>query len=139
MFPLESKILLVDDMPVMREMIRKALNVIGFRSIVEHEGVDPAWKSLQSHHHMGQPFDLIISDWNMPNKSGYDFLLMVKADKLFKNLPFILLTSETEKEKIIDAIQAGVTQYIIKPSPMSEISTKLAQAWSNHNKRKVIT
>ena len=124
MFSLSTKILIVDDMKTMRRLVRKACEGLGFSVIDEAEDGQKAWEKVQAEGN----FELILSDWNMPNCTGLDFLKRVRADSRFKSLPFILLTAEAEAQQISEAIAAGVTQYIIKPFTADTLQEKLALA-----------
>jgi len=71
------------------------------------------------------PLDLIVSDWNMPNMTGLEFLKAVRADDSLKGIAFIMVTSEADKEKIMEAVQAGVSQYIVKPFNAVQLEEKI--------------
>ena len=70
-------------------------------------------------------YDLIVSDWNMPNMTGLEFLKAVRADAGLKGIAFIMVTSEADKEKIMEAVQAGVSQYIVKPFNAMQLEEKI--------------
>jgi two-component system chemotaxis response regulator CheY len=74
------------------------------------------------------PIGLIISDWNMPNCSGLDLLKRVRGDSRFKKLPFILVTAEAEQHQILEAVKAGVDQYVVKPFNQETLKVKLELA-----------
>jgi two-component system chemotaxis response regulator CheY len=76
----------------------------------------------------------IICDWNMPVKSGLEFLKEVRAEEKWLNLPFVMLTSESERANVTEAVMAGVSQYIVKPFAGKDFETKLNAAWNKHNK-----
>ncbi len=71
--------------------------------------------------------DLVISDWNMPRMTGIDFLKAIRADGAMKELPFLMVTSEADKEKIMEAVQAGVNQYIVKPFNATQLEEKIKE------------
>jgi two-component system, chemotaxis family, chemotaxis protein CheY len=73
------------------------------------------------------PFGLIISDWNMPNCSGLDFLKRMRGDQRFKKTPFVLVTAESEGHQVAEALKSGVDQYVIKPFNKDALLGKLAQ------------
>ena len=112
MFDLKSRILVVDDMLTMRKLVGKVLKEIGFTDITEAADGALAWTAIST---AAAPFDLVVSDWNMPNCSGLDLLKRVRADAKFAKLPFILVTAEAEQHQIVDAIKAGVSSYVVKP------------------------
>ena len=125
MFAPDTKILIVDDMSTMRKLVTKTCQSLGFTNFVDAADGSLAWETLtNSEHKIG----LIISDWNMPNCTGIDFLKRVRADSRFKNLPFILVTAEAEKHQIVEAISSGVSGYVIKPFTAESLSSKLEEA-----------
>ena len=105
-----KKVLVVDDSAVMRQIIKKNLKELGFSDLSEAEDGAAGLKKAGE-----EPVDLIVSDWNMPNMTGLEFLKAVRADDKLKGINFIMVTSEADKEKIMEAVQAGVNQYIVKP------------------------
>lgn len=106
----EKKILIVDDSTMMRTIIRGAFESIGLRNIVESsDGVD-ALKKL-----IGQDFDLIITDRNMPGMDGVTLVETVRSHSRYANVPILMVTTESEKETVIRALQKGVDGYIVKP------------------------
>lgn len=98
----QMKILLVEDSGITRKMEIKILNELGFNNIIEAEDGEVAVKKLQEE----KDVSLIISDWNMPNKGGYDLLLWVRADQKWKDVPFIMATAQAEKKKAAKAQQS---------------------------------
>jgi two-component system chemotaxis response regulator CheY len=125
MFDLKSRILVVDDMLTMRKLVIKSCREIGFADFVEAKDGREAFEKLSE---ASPAIDLIISDWNMPNASGMDFLKRVRAESRFKDLPFVLVTAESEKEQVVEAISAGVTNYVVKPFTPQSLQEKLEQA-----------
>jgi two-component system, chemotaxis family, chemotaxis protein CheY len=77
---------------------------------------------------------LVISDWNMPNMKGIDLLKHVRAQSEWTNLPFVLLTSEAERDQVTEAVLAGASQYIVKPFSAKIFEDKLKTAYQKHNK-----
>ena len=117
---LSINVLIVDDFATMRRILRNILKQLGFTNIIEADDGTTALEVLDK-----QKIDLIISDWNMPKMSGLDLLKAVRADDAFKDIPFLMVTAEAQKENIIDAVQAGVSNYIVKPFTAEQISEKL--------------
>ncbi len=128
----ETHFLIVDDYSNIRTLVRTQLNGFGFSNIVEHENVDNAISHLESN--PVRPVDFIISDWNMPGKTGLDFLKWVRASDKYKSLPFLILTTENEQAKIMSAIQAGVSNFLLKPWETEELGNKLQLCWKKHHK-----
>lgn len=122
MFDLKTKILVVDDMMTMRKLVGKVCKEIGFTDISEAADGAIAWQTIQS---ANPPFGLVISDWNMPNCSGLDLLKRVRADGRLKALPFIMVTAEAEQHQILEALKAGVSNYVVKPFTADILREKL--------------
>ena len=94
-----KKVLVVDDSAVMRQIIKKNLKELGFADLVEAEDGAAGLKKAGE-----GGFDLIVSDWNMPNMTGLEFLKAVREDDAIKGTAFIMVTSEADKEKIMEAV-----------------------------------
>jgi two-component system chemotaxis response regulator CheY len=135
MFPLETKILIADDMPTIRDILKSQLRAMGFKNIVEAVDGESALNLLISSREKDSPIQLVISDWNMPRVSGLDLLKQVRASADWKDLPFILLTSESERDHVTEAIVAGVSQYIIKPFTPKLFEEKLQAVWNKVAKK----
>ena len=115
-----KKVLVVDDSAVMRQIIKKNLKELGFSELSEAENGAAGLKKASE-----EPVDLIVSDWNMPNMTGLEFLKAVRADAGLKRIAIIMVTSEADKEKIMEAVQAGVNQYIVKPFNAIQLEEKI--------------
>ena len=114
------KILLVDDSKMMRSVQRKMLEKLTTQFFEAGDGIE-ALQTLQQHGGM----DLIIVDWNMPKMDG---ITMVKAVRTVdKNVTIIMCTTEVEKPRIIEALKAGVNNYIVKPFPPETFVQKISQ------------
>jgi two-component system, chemotaxis family, chemotaxis protein CheY len=122
MFNLTTKILVVDDMMTMRKLVSKSLKEMGFTDIVEAADGAKGWETLVN---STPAVGLIVSDWNMPNSTGIDLLKRVRSESRFKHLPFILVTAEAEKVQVAEAVQAGVSGYVIKPFTPESLKEKL--------------
>lgn len=110
MSDLNMKILVVDDFSTMRRIVKNLLRQLGFVNIEEAEDGAQAYTKLKK-----GGFGFIVSDWNMPNLDGLGLLKKVREDDELKELPILMVTAEAEKEKVVQAIQAGVNNYIVKP------------------------
>jgi two-component system, chemotaxis family, chemotaxis protein CheY len=112
------KVLVADDSGIMRKIIIRSLNAVGVSDIVEaadgQEAID-AYKA--------EPVDLILTDWNMPNKTGLDVVTEIRA--LGSTVPIIMVTTEAQKSQVIAAIQAGVSDYLTKPFEADDLRAKL--------------
>ena len=117
----DLKILIVDDFPTMRRIVKTLLKQNGYSNFVEAEDGEQAYKLLESE----GDFEMIVSDWNMPNMTGLELLKAVRANPKLKQLPFLMVTAEAEKENIIEAVKAGVSNYIVKPFTGQALKDKL--------------
>ncbi len=133
MFAPTTKVLICDDMLTMRMIIKKTLTTLGFTSISDFSDGAKAWAGLEDAAAKGEPFQLILSDWNMPNMTGIDLLKKVRGDERFKALPFLLITAENEKSQVMEAIQAGVSQYVVKPFTPEALKEKLESVYKKMN------
>ena len=104
LFKPDLKILVVDDFPTMRRIVKTLLKQNGFNNFTDAEDGEQAFKMLNDE----GDFEFIVSDWNMPNMTGLELLKTVRADAKFKHLPFLMVTAEAEKENIIEAVKAAV-------------------------------
>jgi two-component system chemotaxis response regulator CheY len=122
---LNMKVLIVDDFATMRRILRNILKQIGFTDIAEADDGHTALKELQK-----EKYDLILCDWNMPEMPGIDLLKTLKADENLKNIPFIMVTAEAQKENILEAVKTGVSSYIVKPFTAETVNEKLTKVFS---------
>jgi two-component system chemotaxis response regulator CheY len=116
------RILVVDDFQTMRRIIVNLLRQLGFTNMVEADDGSTGWDRLQT-----EQIDLIISDWNMPKMTGIDFLKNVRASEKYKTVPFIMVTAEGKRENVVSAVQAGVSNYIVKPFNAATLKEKLVK------------
>ncbi len=107
---LNMKILLVDDFSTMRRIVRNILKQLGFTNVEDADDGDVAFEKLKQ-----ADYDFVITDWNMPNMTGLELLKLIRADENLKDTPVLLVTAEADKENVIQAAQAGVNDYIVKP------------------------
>ncbi len=114
------KFLVVDDFDTMIRIIKNVLNELGYDDVATARHGEQACEVL-SH----QKIDFIISDWNMPVMTGIELLKRVKGNPEWAHIPFLMVTAEAEKEHIIEAIQAKVDQYIIKPFTAAMLAEKI--------------
>lgn len=134
MFPAETKFLIVDDMPSLREVLKALLKKNGFNQITEANDGQEAYQMMVAAKAAGKQYDVIICDWNMPNMNGMEFMKVIKAVDTWKSIPFILLTTESEKAKVMEAIVAGATNYMVKPVQEATVMEKLKAAWDKVKK-----
>ncbi|MDH5424948.1 MAG: chemotaxis response regulator CheY [Gammaproteobacteria bacterium] len=114
------KILIVDDFSTMRRIIKNLLRDLGFNNTQEADDGQTAWPMLQTGN-----FDFLVTDWNMPVMTGIELLEKVRADADLKSLPVLLVTAEAKKEQIVQAAQAGVNGYVVKPFTAITLKEKI--------------
>ena len=123
---LNMDVLIVDDFATMRRILKNILRQIGFTNIYEADDGKSALNMLKK-----QKFDLILCDWNMPEMSGLELLNKIRSDNELKDMPFVMVTAEAQKNNIIQAVQAGVSNYVVKPFTAETISGKLEKVFSS--------
>ncbi|MDH5546616.1 MAG: response regulator [Gammaproteobacteria bacterium] len=124
--------LVVDDAGAIRKYIAKLLNTqMGFSNVLQEGSAAAALNVLQNR----QKVDLILCDWEMPSVSGFAFLTQLKQHEQFKDIPFIMVTTRNDKQSIMMAIQAGVSEYLIKPFNGQTLETKLSKIFTNVERR----
>ena len=119
------RVLVVDDFSTMRKIIKNILRQLGFNNIVEADDGSTAWETLNKDN-----IDFIVSDWNMPNMSGIDLLRKVRASEEYADIPFLMVTAEAQQENIIEAVQAKVSNYIVKPFTPETLGQKIDKIFS---------
>ncbi|HEX2942501.1 MAG TPA: response regulator [Rhodopila sp.] len=115
------KILVVDDYPTMRRILRNLLSQIGISDVEEAGSGAEALAKIQSTN-----VDLVISDWNMEPVTGLELLKKIRANGATASLPFIMVTAESKTENVIEAKKAGVNNYIVKPFTADTLKSKIA-------------
>jgi two-component system chemotaxis response regulator CheY len=114
------RFLVVDDFSTMRRIVRNILKQLGHSEVEEAENGREALQKLQR-----EPFDFIISDWNMPTMDGLELLRAVRADPRLKTVPFLMVTAESKQENVVEAIKSGVSNYIVKPFTADVLKGKI--------------
>ena len=112
------KVLLVDDSGTMRTIQKRCLNKLGITDIVEAEDGRQALHSFEA-----AEFNVVLSDWNMPVMDGLTLLKEIRTRD--KQIPVIMITTEAERTRVVAAIQAGVTDYLVKPFTPEGLREKL--------------
>lgn len=116
----DMKILVVDDFSTMRRIVKNLLKELGFSYFDEADDGATAWPMVQT-----GKYDFIVSDWNMPIMTGLQLLKNVRADEKLKDTPFLLITAEAKRSQILEAAQAGVDGYIVKPFTAATLNEKI--------------
>lgn len=114
------KILVVDDFATMRRIIKNLLRDLGFTNTKEADDGNSGLPMLQSGN-----FDFLITDWNMPGMTGLDLLKAVRSDPKLSKLPVLMVTAESKRDQIIEAAQAGVNGYVVKPFTAGTLEEKI--------------
>lgn len=114
------KVLIVDDFSTMRRIIKNLLRDLGFTNTFEADDGNSALPMLQN-----GDFEFVVTDWNMPIMQGIDLLKEIRKDPKLKHLPVLMVTAEAKREQIIEAAQAGVNGYIVKPFTAGTLKEKL--------------
>ncbi|MGC8520821.1 MAG: chemotaxis response regulator CheY [Steroidobacteraceae bacterium] len=114
------KFLVVDDFSTMRRIIKNLLHDLGYSNVTEADDGKTALPMLQA-----GDFDFLITDWNMPGMPGLDLIKAVRADTRLAKMPVLMLTAEAKRDQIIEAAQAGVNGYVIKPFTAETLKEKL--------------
>ena len=122
------KILIVDDFSTMRRIIKTLLRDLGFTNTDEADDGNTALPMLRS-----GKYDFLVTDWNMPGMQGIDLLKTVRADPKLATLPVLMVTAETKREQIIEAAQAGVNGYIVKPFTAATLKEKIEKIFERIN------
>ncbi len=117
------KILSIDDSGIIRKIIKASVGVLGY-DFIEAEDGEEALKLLENEY---DDISLILLDWNMPGLDGYELLQMLKSDDRYKEIPVMMVTTESEKSNIIRAIKAGAINYLTKPFSNEDLITKIME------------
>lgn len=118
--PTDIKILIADDLAMMRKITLDILTSLGYMNVAEVSNGAETLEKLQK-----ENFDLLILDWNMPEMDGLQVLKAIRSNEKLKNLPVLMVTGESDKDMVIEAIRSGVTDYIVKPFKPLTLKKKL--------------
>ena len=116
------KILVVDDFSTMRRIIKNLLRDLGFTNTHEADDGNTALPVLKS-----GGFDFLVTDWNMPGMTGIELLKAVRSDPALASLPVLMVTAESKRDQIIEAAQAGVNGYVVKPFTAATLEEKISK------------
>jgi two-component system chemotaxis response regulator CheY len=114
------RVLVVDDFATMRKIVRNILKQIGFENITEAEDGNAALQMLKN-----ETVGLVVTDWNMPNMNGLDLLRQIRQNPKTANLPVLMVTAEGLKENVLEAVKAGVNNYVVKPFTAEVLQEKI--------------
>ncbi len=127
---IKMKVLVVDDFSTMRRIVKNILKQLGFERIEEAEDGMQAYSKLT-----GGDFQFVVCDWNMPDMDGINLLRKVRSDPALKDMPFLMVTAEAEKHKVIEAIKAGVSNYVVKPFTAEVLKEKMEKIFEKTGPR----
>jgi two-component system chemotaxis response regulator CheY len=113
-----ARVLVADDSSTMRKIILRSLQAVGVPSAIEAADGAEALSLFK-----GGEFDLVLTDWNMPKKNGLELIQEIR--KIDPNVKIIMVTTEAEKSRVLEAIQAGVSDYLVKPFTADTLREKL--------------
>ena len=118
----DLNILVVDDSVTMRRIFLNTLGKLGYANVVEAGDGKEALAKMYS-----EQVNFIITDWNMPEMNGLEFVQSVRGDDSFKNIPILMVTTRSLKDDIIVALKAGVKNYIVKPFTPDVLDKKIKE------------
>lgn len=124
--PPNISILVVDDFPTMRKIVKQVLKQLGYANVQEAEDGALGLATLKR----DTSIQFVVSDWNMPNMTGIELLKAVRSDPKLKHLPFLMVTAEADKENIVEAVKSGVSGYIVKPFNAATMKEKLEKIFA---------
>ncbi|XPV77203.1 MAG: chemotaxis response regulator CheY [Desulfovibrio sp.] len=121
----KMRVLVVDDFATMRKIVKNILRQLGLENVVEADDGTTAWEILNK-----DSIDFIVSDWNMPQMTGIELLRKVRSSEEYADIPFLMVTAEAQQENIIEAVQAKVSNYIVKPFTPDTMREKIDRIFS---------
>lgn len=130
--PASKKILVLDDTPTMRMIVTGMLHDLGFTDVVEAENTDMALEIVKR-----EAIAIVLADWNLPGKSGIEFLRQIRAVSTTRDLPVVIMTSNNDPRQIEEARRAGVSSYLVKPFGMPDLLARLEEASLLHESRSI--
>jgi two-component system chemotaxis response regulator CheY len=122
MFKPDTRVLIVDNLPAMRKLVAKVCLELGFQDLTEAADVIEGWQAIQN----AKPrIGLIIADLYMPKCTGLDLIKRIRSDSRFSEIPFLMISTETDEVKVRKALSAGVDNFLVKPFTASNLTDKL--------------
>lgn len=132
MFPVDSKILIVDDSSFSRTIVKNGLKELKYWKMFEADTAAKAQIMLAQEFKNNEPIQLLICDIHMPEMNGLELLKWVRAREPFKTMPVIIITSSQEKKEVVEAAKLGVSHFLIKPFGADTLKERLVAAWAKH-------
>ena len=118
------KALVADDSKTMRRVMIAALSHAGITDVVE---AADGWEAVAAV--KAEQFDIIVMDWYMPNMLGIDAVRAIRAEN--RGMPIIMVTVEADRNQVVEALKAGVTDYLIKPVSPTVLTARIREALGN--------
>lgn len=135
MYPVDAKILIVDDSQYSRKVLKDSLRALKFWKILEAADARQAQDLLMEDEQQKDPVHLLISDLHMPEMSGLELLRWVRTQEKYQALPVIILTTAQEKNQILEAGKLGVSHYMIKPFDTATLKDRMVSTWDKHGQK----
>lgn len=114
-------VLIIDDSRAMRKIISRIVSKLDFQITEASDGLE----GLAALEADPQKYELVLVDWNMPNMNGYDFTKTVRAREKFRDLKLVMITTETEPARMVQALMAGIDEFVMKPFTQEVLTDKL--------------
>ena len=131
----KMKIVVVDHVQNMRQATRKMLNQVGLKNVIEAQDAEACVKILNEGLEANEPVEFIITEWDLPKMTGLEFVKSIKDDSNFKHIPILMVTGNAEQQIIIQAIQAGVANFVVKPFSSAQLQEKIAAIFMKKQKK----
>jgi two-component system chemotaxis response regulator CheY len=122
------KFLIVDDDADTRNLIKVLLRKNGFKNVTSVSDGEEAFRFLKQSHEDGEPVEILLVDWNMPNMNGMELLKKVQDDPRFSNIPFLMVTADNDRDHVLEVLSTGVADYIVKPIIVDVLLEKIVNA-----------
>ncbi len=125
------KLLVVDDSKVIRKVIKAVADALRLETVEAEDGIEAMELLAERREEIG----LVLLDWNMPARSGYDVLVDIKADPKLRDIPVMMVTTEGQKASIVAAVKAGAANYLTKPFTVEELEAKIMECLQEEGAR----
>ena len=129
MFPKDAPILVVDDSPTARVLVKDLLFRLGFKNTIEAEDGLAALEVIEEVMNQGTEISFVIADWNMPRMNGLDLLVYLKQNQKYSTIPFLMFTAESDVSLVTLAISNGADEFIVKPVTEENLLKKMEIIW----------
>jgi len=117
------KLLVVDDSSAIRKIIKAAADVLHMQTEEAEDGLEALEKLAELY----KEIDLVLLDWNMPEMNGYDVLVEIKGNELYRHIPVMMVTTEGQQSSIVAAVRAGAANYLTKPFTVEDLTARIVE------------